>query len=173
MWRRGRGRAVPTAHPTQPSPNPLSPNPTIVQSISHPPLITNRFPSALMSHSHTTTASSTTAASSSESNFQLIINNALEAYKKRTKQDLLTHPLSPQLQACESPGSILAVLQQQIHGLDQPRNSDDQWTRWLDPTINVLFAFSSSLAGVGMVCLRICAYLRSAHSYLFDSPAAL
>jgi hypothetical protein len=99
-----------------------------------------------MSHSHLAAASSW--------NFQLIINNALDAYKKRTKNDLLAHPLAPQLQACDSPGAILAVLQQQVQGLDQSR-SDDRWTKWLDPTINVLFAFSSTLgAGVGLVRSR-------------------
>ena len=32
----------------------------------------------------------------SSSNFQLIINNALKAYEKRTKNDLLAHPLAAQ-----------------------------------------------------------------------------
>jgi hypothetical protein len=115
-----------------------------------------------MSHSHLT---GVTVALSS--NFQLIINNALEAYKKRTKDDLLAHPLAPQLQACDSPGAILAILQQQVQGLSQS-GSDARWTKWLDPTINVLFAFSSTLgAGVGLVCPRTCAYMRSALSYLF------
>jgi hypothetical protein len=112
-----------------------------------------------MSHSHLTAASS--------SNFQLVINNALDAYKKRTKNDLLAHPLASQLQACDSPDAILAILQQQVQGIDQSR-SDDRWTKWLDPTVNVLFAFSSTLgAGVGLVCPKTCAYLRSAFSYLF------
>ena len=101
-----------------------------------------------MSHSHSTASSS--------NNFQLIINNALEAYKKRTKQDLLAHPLASQLQACDSPAAILAVLQQQVEGLDQSRNSDDRLTKWLDPTINVLYTLSATLGeGVGLVSLRI------------------
>jgi hypothetical protein len=62
-----------------------------------------------MSHSHL-------AAASSPSNFQLIVNNALKAYEKRTKKDLLAHPLASQLQACNSPAEILAVLQQQSPG---------------------------------------------------------
>ena len=96
-----------------------------------------------MSHSHP---------AASSSNFQLIINNALKAYEKRTKKDLLAHPLAAQLQACNSPGAILAVLQQQVQGLDQSRSSDDRWTKWLDPTVNVLFALSATLgAGVGLV----------------------
>jgi hypothetical protein len=111
----------------------------------------------MLSHSQPTSAAS--------SNFQLILDSALEAYRKRTKNDLLAHPLATQLQACDSPGAILAILQQQVQGLDQSQ-SDDRWTKWLDPTVNVLFAFSATLgAGVGMVCSRICDYLHS-HIYL-------
>ena len=91
---------------------------------------------------------------SSSSNFQLIINNALDKYKKRTKNDLLAHPLAAQLQSCDSPNAILAVLQQQVHGLDQSRSGDERWSRWLDPTVNVLYTLSSTLAaGVGLVRL--------------------
>jgi hypothetical protein len=93
------------------------------------------------------------SSSSSSSNFQLIINNALDAYKKRTKNDLLAHPLASKLQTCNTPSAILTVLQQQIQGLDQSRSSDDRWTRWLDPTVNILFALSATLGeGVGLVC---------------------
>ena len=101
-----------------------------------------------MSHAQST-------ASSSSPNFQLIINNALDKYKKRTKHDLLAHPLAAQLQSCDSPSAILAILQQQVQRLDQSRSSDEWWSNWLDPTINILFALSSTLgAGVGLACLR-------------------
>jgi hypothetical protein len=99
-----------------------------------------------MSHSHSTTSSS--------NNFQLIVNNALKAYEKRTKQDLLAHPLASQLQTCDSPAAILAILQQHVQGLDQSRSSDDRLTKWLDPTINVLYTLSATLGdGVGLVSL--------------------
>ena len=111
-------------------------------------------------------------AASSSFNFQLIINNALKAYEKRTKNDLLAHPLAAQLQACDSLGAILAVLQQQVQGLDQSRS--DRWTKWLDPTVNVLFSFSATLgAGVGLVSPTTCGYLRSALIFTWQvfSPA--
>jgi hypothetical protein len=93
-----------------------------------------------------------TAASSS--NFQLIIDNALKAYEKRTKKDLLAHPLASQLQACDSPGAILTVLQQQVQ-LDQSRSSDDQWSKWLGPTVNILYSLSETLGeGIGLVSLK-------------------
>ena len=94
------------------------------------------------------------SSSSSSSNFQLIINNALDTYKKRTKNDLLAHPLAIKLQSCNTPSAILAILQQQIQGQDQSRSGDDRWTRWLDTTVNILYALSKPLGeGVGMVCL--------------------
>jgi hypothetical protein len=97
-----------------------------------------------MSHSHPSSSSST--------NFQLIFNNALKAYEKHTKNDLLSHPLAAELQACQSPSSILAVLHQQVQELDQSRTNDERLTKWLDPTINVLYAFSGTIGeGVSLV----------------------
>jgi hypothetical protein len=55
-----------------------------------------------------------------------MINNALDTYKKRIKNDLLAHPLATRLQTCDSPGSIIAILQEQVHGLDQSRSSDER-----------------------------------------------
>jgi hypothetical protein len=92
---------------------------------------------------------------SSSSNFQLIFNTALKAYEKRTKKDLLAHPLASQLQACDSPGSILAVLLGQVDSLDQARTTDERLTKWLSPTVNVLLAFSATLCeGVSLVRLK-------------------
>jgi hypothetical protein len=114
-----------------------------------------RFALTIMSHIRSTDAPS--------SNVELIINNALKSYEKRTKNNLLAHPLAAQLQTCSSPDAILAILQEQVQGLDQSRSGDGRWTKWLDPTVNVLFAFSTTLgAGVGPVCSRICVYMRSA-----------
>jgi len=116
-----------------------------------------------MSSSHPQTAAS------SSSNFQQIFNTALKAYEKRTKNDLLVHPLTAQLQACDSPDAILSVLQKQVEELNQSRNTDDRWTKWLDPTVNVLFALSTTLGeGVGLVRLRIWTDLRHAPSYVFS-----
>jgi hypothetical protein len=93
-----------------------------------------------------------TVASTSSANFQPIFNAALKAYEKKTKNDLLAHPLAAQLQACNSPDDILAILQDRVKELDQSRSADERLSRWLNPTINVLFTFSSALgAGVGLV----------------------
>ena len=100
-----------------------------------------------MSHSHATGPSS--------SNFQLILSNALKTYEKQTKCDLLAHPLAAQLQACQSPSSILLVLHQQVQELNRSRATDDRLTKWLDPTVNVLYAFSGTIGeGVSLVCSK-------------------
>ena len=135
--------------PSEPS-VPLCPV-TIYQS-PHPRLLheQNYCPLPFMSHAHPTASSS----SSSSANFQLIINNALDKYKKRTKNDLIKHPLAVQIQSCNSLSAILAVLHQQVQYLDQSRSSDERWSRWLDPTVNVIYVLSSTLAaGVSLVRL--------------------
>ena len=116
----------------------LSPLPTIL--LSSP-----RFLTPLMSHTHSTSTSS---------NFQLIFDNALKEYKKRTKNDLLTHPLADRLEVCNSASSILTVLQEQTQELNQSQRRNERWTRWLDPTVKVLHAFSVTLENhVTLVCL--------------------
>ncbi|KAH9073600.1 hypothetical protein EDB83DRAFT_2260404, partial [Lactarius deliciosus] len=90
--------------------------------------------------------------STSSSNFQSIFNAALKAYEKKTKKDLLAHPLAAQLQACNSPADILLVLQDKVNELDQSRSADERLSRWLNPTIEVLYTFSAILGeGVGLV----------------------
>jgi hypothetical protein len=99
-----------------------------------------------MSHAHTTPASS--------SNFQLIFNNALKEYERHTKNDLLAHPLAVQLQACDSPSTILDVIRQQVQRLHQSKSDYERLTKWLDPTVKVLYTFSGTLQeGIGMVGL--------------------
>ena len=106
--------------------------------------LTLTSPFILMSHTH--------PASSSSTNFQFIFNNALKAYEKHTKNDLLSHPLAAELQACQSPSSILTVLQQRVQEFDQSRTSDERLTKWLEPTVNVLYAFSGTIGeGVSLV----------------------
>jgi len=113
-----------------------------------------------MSHTRPTPTSS--------SNFQLIFNNALKAYEKCTKRDLLAHPLAAQLQSCNSPDSILIVLQQQVQELNKSQTSDERLTKWLDPTVKVLYTFSGTFGeGVSLVCPVISKCPRSAFLYLF------
>ena len=84
----------------------------------------------------------------------------MDKYQKRTKKDLRTHPLAARIQTCNSPAAIVAVLHEQVQGLDQSQSTDERWTKWLDLTVNVLQAFSSILeAGASLVCFN---------TYLFE-----
>jgi hypothetical protein len=94
--------------------------------------------------------------STSRSNFVPIFNAALESYKRKTKKDLASHPLLSSLQSCYSPEAILTVLRDQIPALNPSQNGDDRLTRWVSPTVNVLYAFSATVGqGVGLVCFGI------------------
>jgi hypothetical protein len=105
------------------------------------PLLSSSIP--LMSHTHHTSTSP---------NFQLVFDNALKAYGKCTKNDLLTHQLANRLEPCDSASSILTVLQELVQELNESQRSN---AKWLDPTVNVLLAFSKTLGeGVGSVCFR-------------------
>ncbi|KAH9041225.1 hypothetical protein EDB85DRAFT_2271968, partial [Lactarius pseudohatsudake] len=96
--------------------------------------------------------SQTPSTASSSSNFQTIFSASMKEYEKKTKKDLLLHPLMAQLQTCDSPTDILAVLRTQVQQFEQSTSGDDKLTKWLIPTVNVLYAFSGALGeGVGLV----------------------
>ena len=95
---------------------------------------------------------STSTRTTTHSNFVSVFNAALETYKHKTKNDLVSHPLLPTLQSCNSPEAILTVLREQIPAFGPSRNGDDRLTKWVNPTVNVLYSFSATLGGaVGLV----------------------
>ena len=79
---------------------------------------------------------------SSSANYQVIFDNALGAYKKKTGKDLASDPLLRRLESCNSPDNVLDVLREQIPGFAQP---ESRLTTWIKPTINVLYTFSSTI----------------------------
>jgi len=94
--------------------------------------------------------------STSPYNFASIFNAALENYNRKTKNDLASHPLLPKLQSCNSPEAIITALREQGSASNQPRNSDVILTKWVAPTVNVVYAFSATIdQGVGLVCIGI------------------
>jgi hypothetical protein len=96
------------------------------------------------------------SASTSPSNFVTIFNAALESYKRKTKKDLASHPLLPSLQTCDSPEAVLIVLREQVPGFSDSQNCDDGLTKWVTPTVNVIYSFSETVGqGVGLVNTRI------------------
>jgi hypothetical protein len=106
--------------------------------------------------------SQTPPTASSSSDFQAIFDASMKEYKKKTKKDLLAHPLMAPLQTCNSPTDILAVLRTQVQQFEQSTAGDEKLTKWLTPTVNVLYAFSGVLgAGVGLVSSTLTILLRS------------
>lgn len=88
----------------------------------------------------------------SSTDFETIFKAALDAYKQQTKTDISSHPLATELQPCDSPSAILSVLRAQVQAFDQSQSAGEKLTKWLDPTVNVLYAFSAALGnGVGIV----------------------
>jgi len=103
----------------------------------------------------------------SVSNFQSTFNYALLTYKKRTREDLFTHPLARRLRSCDSPQATLSVLQEQT-------SSDDRLSKWLSPAVNVIYAFSSSLGeDVGLVIISAYQFrcVRCIYPFKVLSPA--
>jgi hypothetical protein len=90
--------------------------------------------------------------SAASTNFETILTAALQAYNKQTKKDIASHPLATQLRSCDSPSAIITVLRTQVQTFDQSQSADEKLTKWLDPTVNVLYAFTATLSnGVGLV----------------------
>jgi hypothetical protein len=112
----------------------------------------SRSPPSIQPGSFDYAMSQVLSTATSSTNFETIFTAALDAYNKRTKKDIASHPLATQLQSCDSSSAILAVLRTQVQTFDQSQDADEKWTKWLDPTVNVLYAFSATLAnGVGVV----------------------
>ena len=83
-----------------------------------------------------------------------IFDSAIQAYKKKTGNDITTHPLATELQSCHSLDAVLAILRNQASAIGQSHGGHDSenLSNWLIPTVNVLHAFSATLGeGVGPV----------------------
>jgi hypothetical protein len=118
--------------------------------------------------------SSVPSRSTSHSNFASVFNAALEKYKRKTKQDLTKHALLPRLQSCDSPEAILTVLKEETLEFNQSQNDDDGLTKWVTPTVNVLYSFSATLGGVvGLVNIGIFAHdIVESNIYLLGIPTS-
>jgi hypothetical protein len=92
------------------------------------------------------------AVAMSHSSYQLVFDNALDAYKKKTGKDLGSHPLLRELEACDSPNDVLTILQGDISGSDQSCSSNERLTKWLDPAVKALYTFSATIGtDIGLV----------------------
>ena len=98
--------------------------------------------------------------------FQALFQAALMSYQKQTKTDLLAHPLVSQLQSCDSTTAIVTILQDQVRDLDTSRSGEERLTKWLNPTVNVLSAFSATVSGGVSLVLNLMQSLKRPLMYI-------
>jgi hypothetical protein len=90
--------------------------------------------------------------SRSNDNFLAIFQAALTEYETVTGKSLHGHPFSTQLETCDNPQAVLNVLRTQAEAFSKFRNSNERLMAWLDPTVHILFTFSTTLGeGIGLV----------------------
>ena len=91
----------------------------------------------------------------STTNFTAIFDAASNEYKRLTKQDLQTHPLSAAFENSNSPDSVVNVFRKQSKAFDKFRKEDDKLMAWLTPIVNILFIFSGTPGeGIGIVSIQ-------------------
>jgi hypothetical protein len=109
----------------------------------------------------------------SSSEYDVVFNNALKPYKKKTGNDLASDPLLHRLETCNSPGSLLALLKDQIPGFDQSGNSDERLTKWVNQVVNVLYNFAATIGGaVSFVSLGILGTFICSDVYFLGIPTS-
>lgn len=95
--------------------------------------------------------------------FQLIIQASLQEYEKQTNIALAKHALAEQLQHCDSAGSVIAILQEQVHACSELRGND-RLLKSLNSAVTVLSALSASV-NLGLVGPK--ALMRCSMSLMF------
>jgi hypothetical protein len=92
------------------------------------------------------------SASTSTSYFTAIFNAASTEYQRVTGKRLDTHPFAAQLDTCHAPKAVSDLLRAQAQAFSSFRKGDDKLMAWLEPTVHILFMFSSTLGeGIGLV----------------------
>jgi hypothetical protein len=85
------------------------------------------------------------------SDFNSILEAALNEYKTKTGRGLLDHPLAEQVKRCDSIGAISTILQGQAREFQQFRDGDQRLMKWINPIVDVLSTFSETLGGVASI----------------------
>ena len=89
--------------------------------------------------------------STPSSNFNSILDAALNEYKKKTGSGLLEHPFAAEVKRCDSIGAISAILQGQAREFQQFKDGDQRLMKWINPMVDALFTFSETLGGVASI----------------------
>ena len=92
----------------------------------------------------------------SSSNFQSILDVALESYATQTGIDLTKHPSADKLQNCRSPSDVLQILSERESAFKDYRGQYRNLIGRVQPIIQVIHAFSAVLGEVAsLVSLSI------------------
>jgi hypothetical protein len=82
-------------------------------------------------------------------------------YKKNTGNDLQSHPLTVELQSCDSVDAISAILQRQVNTVEKLRDRNGGIMKWISSSVHILHTISATLGdGAGLVrrMKRTCGY---------------
>jgi hypothetical protein len=93
---------------------------------------------------------------SGPSPFQVLFESALRDYETQTGTSLANHPLSAQLQNCQSVESVIALLQEQARAFSTFREND-KIMKSLKSVVSTLWRVSETAAlgqAIGIVCPR-------------------
>lgn len=74
-----------------------------------------------------------------------ILAAALNEYKKNTGNDLYSHPLSVELQSCDSVDGILAILQHQANTVEKLKDGNGGIMKCVRSSVNILWSISATL----------------------------
>jgi hypothetical protein len=104
----------------------------------------------------------------SSSNFQSILDAALDSYAKQTGIDLTKHPSANKLQNCRSPDDVLQILSERESAFKDYR---DQYRNLIDrvrPVVQVVHALSAVLGEVAGLVSSVIVFVSS--SQIFTPP---
>jgi hypothetical protein len=89
------------------------------------------------------------------SNFQFILDAALDNYTKQTGIDITKHPSADKLQNVHSPKDVIQLLLEREAAFKDYRDKHHQLINFLRPIVQVVHAFASSIGeAVGSVSGR-------------------
>ena len=81
-----------------------------------------------------------------------ILADALNEFRENTGNDLQSHPLSAELQCCDSVDGILAILQRQANTVEKLRDRNRGIMKWVISSVKILCKISKTLGdGAGLV----------------------
>ena len=95
------------------------------------------------------------------SNFQSVLDAALDSYARQTGVDLTRHPSAEKLQNCHSPEDIIQLLSERETAFKDYRDKYRNLIDRLRPIVKVVHAFSGVLGeAAGLVSFRHCRNLQ-------------